>query len=130
MHVGVTNHGRGSHHVDAHRNIDVIKGEIVQRGATLGETIDQVLEIRIILIAPVLLFEPRVGTSCQGVVVDLIERTVLIEPRAFQINIVGVFDEVSSTKEFSVLLHTDRVSEVRMHAGIAHDLIAQNMADF
>ena len=58
MHIDVPDNGRSSHHVDTHRYIDVVEGEIVQRGATLGEPIDQFLKVGIILVAPVLLFEP------------------------------------------------------------------------
>ena len=129
VHVDVPDNGRGSHHVDAHRYVDVVEGEIVQRGATLGEAIDQVLKVGIILVAPVLLFEPRIGTSCQSIVVSLIQRAILIEPRALQINIIGVFNEVCRTKKFGVLLYTNRVCEVSMHASITHDLIAHNMAN-
>ena len=43
VHVDITDNGRGSHHIDAHRYVDVVEGEIVQRGATLSEAIDQVL---------------------------------------------------------------------------------------
>src|SRR5438093_12784746 len=103
MHIDVADDRVDGEHVDAARDVNVVE-EITGQGRT-GQikAIDERLEVVVVFkLASLFLHPGGSGVSAilvEEVLVNLVERAILVQPGAFEVNLVRVFDEVRGAEE-------------------------------
>ena len=132
--IDVPDYRVGGEHVDAPRNVDVVVEVLGKGGASQVQAIDERLEVVVIFKYASLFFHAGgsgvSGIFVQEVRVNFVERAVLVQPGAFEVNIVRVFDEVGRAEKIPVLFDAHGVGKVRGHARLAHYFVGQHVAHF